>query len=56
MEKSGVFIVEQKGKEYIVKSSGKVVFQGDEAGYDVFVKENKQSVFIIDDIPRSIGE
>lgn len=52
-----VYIVDLEEKECIVTSSGKVIYQGDEAGYDKFVQENKKSaVFIINDIPRLSGE
>lgn len=53
MNNNGVYFVDIVGDKYQVRAAGELVYTGDEAGYKAFVQEHKQSVFIIDDIPRS---
>lgn len=50
---SGVFFVGIENDEYMVKLSGdRLVFKGNKADYEQFIKKHADSVFIVDDIPR----
>lgn len=53
----GIFFVEWDGEERIIRGSApnnQVVFQGKEEEYQQFIGKYKETIFIIDDIPRDI--
>lgn len=54
---NGVYFVEFWDEIYLIKAAGgKSIFQGSREEYKDFISKYEKSVFIVDDIPRSLGE
>lgn len=55
---NGVFFVDLLDGMYSVRKAmgGGIIFQGDKQSFNEYSRKHEESVFIIDDIPRSKGE
>jgi hypothetical protein len=54
---NGVFFVDIIENEYLIRASGnKTKFQGNREEYEYYISKYENAIFIMDDIPRKLGE